>query len=69
MHVHTCSIGPEGTAICAYPADNSLATGAASMGYNRGIFDIFREDLSNPNPSPDGTDGELQNTFLEVCIT
>ena len=57
-----CSIGPPGTAICAYRADNSLNTGGT--GFNRGIFDIFREDLTVV--MPDGTTAERENTFVEV---
>ena len=47
-------IGPVGTAICLYEAENSGSFGG-------GIFDIFREDLQ----TPDGFN-EVQNDFLEV---
>ena len=33
-------------------------------GFNRGIFDIFREDLTVV--MPDGTTAERENTFVEV---
>lgn len=65
VHIHynqCCRIGPPGTAICAYRADNSLTTGGT--GFNRGIFDIFREDLTVVRS--DGTTGERENTFVEV---
>ena len=67
-HIHhslslsTFSIGPPGTAICAYRADNSKATGG--HGFNRGIFDIFREDLITG--TSDGMYYERENTFIEV---
>ena len=51
------SIGPIGTAICAYRADNSVERGDA--GFNRGIFDIFREDLQ------DAQGNEFESTFVE----
>ena len=62
--IHCYRIGPPGTAICAYRADNSLTTGGT--GFNRGIFDIFREDLTVV--MPDGTTAERENTFVEVHI-
>ena len=34
-------------------------------GFNRGIFDIFREDLTVV--MPDGTTAERENTYVEVC--
>jgi len=34
------------------------------MGYNRGIFDIFREDLQVVSDPPT----EEQNMLVEVCI-
>ena len=50
IHTHTHSIGPSGTAICVYHADNS---GSADMsnGFNRGLFDIFRENVVNTDDS------------------
>ena len=54
------SIGPEGTAICVYPAYNSRETDSTAM-FNRGIFDIFREDLTMGS-------NERQNTFVEVPL-
>ena len=63
LPLHHFSIGPPGKAICAYRADNSMATGGT--GFNRGIFDIFREDptvvMSN------GMTAERENTYVEVC--
>ena len=53
----SCSIGPIGTAICAYRADNSVERG--ETGFNRGIFDIFREDLQ------DAQGNEFESTFVE----
>ena len=50
----TPRVGPVGTAICLYEAENSGSFGG-------GIFDIFREDLQRP----DG-EGGAQNDFLEV---
>lgn len=52
-----CSIGPVGTAICVYKAYNGNERGES--GFNRGIFDIFREDLQ-------GTMGqEVESSFVE----
>ena len=53
------SIGPSGAAICAYRADNT-----GSQGLNRGIFEIFREDLVTI--LSDGTTDEAENNFVEV---
>ncbi len=59
VHV-LCSIGPEGSAVCVYPAENSRETDSMAS-FNQGIFDIFREDLLT-------TDGvERQNGYVEVC--
>ena len=46
-----------GTAICVYRADNSNQRGGT--GFNRGIFDIFREDLQDDNG------GEVESRFVE----
>lgn len=55
------SIGPEGSAVCVYPAENSRETDAMAS-FNQGIFDIFREDLLT-------TDGvEKQNVYVEVWL-
>ena len=40
-----------------YRADNSIERG--ETGFNRGIFDIFREDLQNSEG------GEVENRFVE----
>ena len=40
-----------------YRADNSIL--GTDAGFNRGVFDIFREDLIHP----DGT--EMENLFVE----
>lgn len=55
--MHSYRIGPVGTAICVYRADNSIETGES--GFNRGIFDIFREDLQ------DTAGQEVESTFVE----
>ena len=52
-----CSIGPVGTAICVYKAYNGVERGES--GFNRGIFDIFREDLQNE------LGGEVESSFVE----
>lgn len=49
-------IGPRGTALCVYAADNS-----GPFGTNRGIFEVFREDLV----ATDGT--ETENRHVRVC--
>ena len=56
-----CRIGPPGTALCVYRADNTGPTGL-----NRGVFEVFREDLVQINP--DGTTEEAENNFASVCV-
>lgn len=51
------SIGPVGTAICVYRAYNGKEVGES--GFNRGLFDIFREDLQNAQG------GEVESTYVE----
>ena len=63
-----CRIGPAGSAVCAYRADNSL-TPQGSGGTNRGIFDIFRSDIEVVNPGPPVTTTEEENRFVEVRYT
>ena len=50
-------LGPRGTALCAYRADNSGDS-------NRGIFEVFRDDLFRFNN--DGTTVEVQNRNFMV---
>ena len=52
-------IGPAGTAICAYRADNS-------GGHNLGIFDIFREDIRVNAEVGGASPHEEENRFTEV---
>ena len=59
-----CRIGPVGSAVCAYRADNSLTP--QGSGGNRGIFDIFRSDIQVVNPGPPVTTTEEENRFVEV---
>ena len=56
------SIGPPGTAICAYRADDSMSNGGG--GLNHGIFDIFRADLTVVMAN--GNTEERENTYVEV---
>ena len=65
MLSYHCRIGPVGSAVCAYRADNSL-TPRATGGNNRGLFDIFRSDIQVVNPGPPLTLTEEENTFVEV---
>ncbi|CAI8022690.1 Endothelin-converting enzyme 1 [Geodia barretti] len=51
--------GPVGSAICVYPADNSVES-SAGAGRTKSVFDIFREDVAN-----DVETTALENTFLE----
>ena len=62
-------IGPAGTAICAYRADNSLTSGRG--GHNLGIFDIFREDIRVNAVVGGASAHEEENRFTEVrsCCT
>ena len=57
-------IGPAGTAICAYRADNSY-TPSGTGGRNMGIFDIFREDI-RVNGVNGAAGHEEENMFIEV---
>jgi hypothetical protein len=52
-----CSIGPVGTAICVYEAYNGIER--SEQGFNRGIFDIFREDLQDQQGM------EVESTFVQ----
>lgn len=53
------SNGPVGSAICVYPADNSIEN--SGNGRTSSVFDIFREDLVND------VDSTLEeNNFVEV---
>ena len=54
------SIGPKGSAICVYSAENT-----GPNGLNRGIFEVFREDLVQVRP--DGTTEQAENNHEEVC--
>ena len=58
-------IGPAGTAICAYRADNSL-TRTGNGGHNLGIFDIFREDIRVNAVGGGASAHEEENRFTEV---
>ncbi len=51
-------ISPPGTAICGYSAANT-----GSM--NRGIFDIFREDVFEI--TNEGVTDEVENGYIQVC--
>jgi len=55
-------IGPAGSAVCAYRADNSFNPTTQLGGFNQGIFDIFRADLQVGN-------SEEQNMFVECDPT
>ena len=74
----TCSHsnGPVGSALCVYPADNSVETSegefplpiatmtslvSAGAGRTKSVFDIFREDIAS-----DLTSTAVENQFLEV---
>ena len=59
-------IGPTGSAICVYRTDNSFQTGGT--GQNKGIFDIFREDLLQDRDDP-LLDLEVQNFWTEVRLS
>ena len=51
------SVGPHGTAICVYSAENTAPGGGT--GRSQSMFDIFREDL-------EGMNGEVENNFIAV---
>ena len=56
-------VGPVGTAVCVYRADNDA--------FNNGIFDVFREDIRNVTRDPVTgavTTSDIQNMFLEVHV-
>ena len=53
------SIGPVGSAICVYDAENTRNPMTGTGGFGQGIFDVFRGDLL--------VNGiEQENTFMEV---
>jgi hypothetical protein len=55
------SNGPVGSALCVYPADNSVET-SAGAGRTKSVFDIFREDIAT-----DLATTAVENTFLECA--
>ena len=56
------SVGPRGSALCVYPADNTVETGGD--GHSESAFDIFREDLT----SDSDTTTLVMNTYVEVSM-
>ena len=57
----TYSIGPTGTAICVYSADNSNDPNNHAGGFNRGVFDIFRENVQVTG----STGSSMENSYVE----
>ncbi|CAI8036885.1 Semaphorin-1A [Geodia barretti] len=55
------SNGPVGSALCVYPADNSVETSAVA-GRTKSVFDIFREDITS-----DLEDTTVENAFVECA--
>ena len=54
------SVGPRGSALCAYPADNTAETG--QDGRTESVFDIFREDLTSDSAATT----LVENQYVEV---
>ena len=51
------------SAVCVYPANNSVEDSTGRFGRNGGVFDIFRTLLVNPNTGTQTTSG-----YVEVMI-
>ena len=54
------SVGPRGSALCAYPADNTAETG--QDGRTESVFDVFREDLTSDSAATT----LVENQYVEV---
>ena len=55
--------GDDISAVCVYPANNSVNDMTDANGRNGGVFDIFRTLLQNPNTGVQTTTG-----YVEVGI-
>eukprot|EP00731_Ephydatia_muelleri_P032592 Em0024g136a len=61
--VFTTTIGGvEASAVCIYPANNSVNDATGRYGRNGGVFDIFRTLLVNPNTGVRTTSGYVECT-------
>ena len=52
--------GVEASAVCVYPASNSVDDATGRYGRNGGVFDIFRTLLVNPNTGILTTSGYVE---------
>ena len=48
------------SAVCVYPANNSVEDSTGRFGRNGGVFDIFRTLLVNPNTNTQTTSGYVE---------
>ncbi|KAL5510758.1 hypothetical protein EMCRGX_G006359 [Ephydatia muelleri] len=61
--VFTTTIGGvDASAVCIYPANNSVDDATGRFGRNGGVFDIFRTLLVNPNTGTQTTSGYVECT-------
>ena len=59
MHLHI-DRGVDVSAVCVYPANNSVNDMTDANGRNGGVFDIFRTLLVNPNTGVQTTSGYVE---------
>ena len=52
--------GVDASAVCIYPANNSVDDATGRFGRNGGVFDIFRTLLVNPNTGTQTTSGYVE---------
>ena len=52
------------SAVCVYPANNSVEDSTGRFGRNGGVFDIFRTLLVNPNTGTQTTSGYVEVSSL-----
>ena len=52
--------GVDVSAVCVYPANNSVDDVTGRFGRNAGVFDIFRTLLVNPNTGVQTTSGYVE---------
>eukprot|EP00731_Ephydatia_muelleri_P032613 Em0024g157a len=62
LHQLQCHHGVPVSAVCVYPANNSVEDSTGRFGRNGGVFDIFRTLLVNPNTGTQTTSGYVECT-------
>ena len=65
LHLYIFS-GVDVSAVCVYPANNSVNDMTDANGRNGGVFDIFRTLLLNPNTGVQTTSGYVEVGLITV---